>query len=108
MSNSEIYKHAEKFKALGNPHRLALFHRLLNCCIPGTACPVEHAERLCIGDLGEGMNIAPSTLSHHIKELTRAGLVQTARRGKSVECWVEPAVLEELSSLFSPPYNSKE
>lgn len=99
-----IEMQAERFKALGNPHRLILFQRLLACCKPGTICSTERAERLCVGDLGAGLDIAPSTLSHHIKELARAGLVCTARHGKSVECWVEPAVLEELASFFSSSF----
>jgi ArsR family transcriptional regulator len=48
-----------------------------------------------------GFEIAPSTLSHHLKELNRAGLVQMQRRGKQVECWVEPATLEELAAFFN-------
>lgn len=107
MSNYKtIEQQAERFKALGNPHRLALFQRLLSCCAPGTVCSADRAERLCVGDLGQGLEIAPSTLSHHIKELARAGLVRTTRRGKSVECWIEPAVVEELSSFFTSPSNS--
>jgi len=89
----------EMFKALSNPHRLALFYRLMNCCAPGTKCGVE-AERFCVGELGEGMDIAPSTLSHHLKELNRAGLIQMERRGKNVECWLEPGVLTQLSAFF--------
>lgn len=89
----------EMFKALSNPHRLALFYRLMNCCAPGTKCGVE-TERFCVGELGEGMDIAPSTLSHHLKELNRAGLIQMERRGKHVECWLEPGVLNELSMFF--------
>ena len=89
----------EMFKALSNPHRLALFYRLMNCCAPGTKCGVE-AERFCVGELGEGLAIAPSTLSHHLKELNRAGLIQMERRGKNVECWLEPSVLTELSAFF--------
>ncbi len=89
------------FKALSNPHRLALFNRLSTCCPPGTSCPAEEAARHSVGELGEGLEIAPSTLSHHLKELNRAGLVQMQRRGKTVECWVDRAVLEELSDFFS-------
>lgn len=89
------------FKALANPHRLALFHRLSRCCPPGTACPPEEAVRQNVGALGEGLEIAPSTLSHHLKELHRAGLVQMQRNGKHVECWVEPSVLMELSCFFN-------
>jgi DNA-binding transcriptional ArsR family regulator len=88
------------FKALSNPHRLALFYRLMNCCAPGTKCGVE-AERFCVGELGEGLAIAPSTLSHHLKELHRAGLIQMERRGKHVECWLERKVLDQLSDFFN-------
>jgi DNA-binding transcriptional ArsR family regulator len=101
MSNyqTEIEQRAQMFKALANPHRLALFHRLTTCCAPGTACSTE-AMRHSVGELGEGLDIAPSTLSHHLKELNRAGLVQMQRRGKQVECWVEPATLEQLAAFF--------
>lgn len=94
--------HAEMFKALSNEHRLAVFHRLMTCCAPGTKCDPNEAVRFCVGELGEGLNIAPSTLSHHLKELNRAGLVNMQRRGKNIECWVEPKVLTELAAFFNP------
>lgn len=72
---------------------VALFSRLAACCLPGTSCSTEEAARQCVGRLGEDLDISPSTLSHHIKELNRAGLVQMARRGKQVECWVGYASL---------------
>jgi ArsR family transcriptional regulator len=102
MSNfpTDIRRRADMFKALANPHRLALFQRLSTCCPPGTACTAEEAIRHSVGELGEGLEIAPSTLSHHLKELHRAGLVQMERRGRTVECWVEAAVLKELSDFF--------
>lgn len=103
MSNiqREINLAAERFKALSNPHRLALFRRLSSCCAPGTRCDIAQAM-LSVGELGEGLAIAPSTLSHHLKELNRAGLVQMERRGKQVICWVEPNTLAELADLFRP------
>lgn len=88
------------FQALANPHRLALFHRLSSCCTPGTACSQDDALRQHVGELGEGLAIAPSTLSHHLKELNRAGLIQMQRRGKHVECWVEQATLDELAAFL--------
>ncbi|MCG6969330.1 MAG: metalloregulator ArsR/SmtB family transcription factor [Gammaproteobacteria bacterium] len=92
---------AEQFKALSNPHRLALFQRLMTCCVPGTQCGLDEAARFCVGDLGEGLDIAPSTLSHHLKELQRCGLIQTERQGKNVHCWIDPAVLDKLSHFFA-------
>lgn len=91
---------ADQFKALGNPHRLALFSRLAGCCPPGTSCSTGEVARLCVGQLGEDLDISPATLSHHIKELNRAGLVQMARRGKQVECWVDLQTLEQLAAFF--------
>lgn len=103
MSNYETnQQQAEMFKALSNPHRLALFNRLMTCCTPGTKCSPDEAVRFCVGELGEGLGIAPSTLSHHLKELNRAGLVHMERRGKNVECWLEPQALKNLSAFFSP------
>ena len=94
--------YSEIFKGLSNPHRLALFERLMNCCEPGTRCCASEAIRTCVGDLGEGLDIAPSTLSHHLKELNRAGLIEMQRNGKHVECWVEPKTLQKLSQFFIP------
>jgi len=90
----------EIFKALGNEHRLTLFHRLMSCCEPGTKCNPQDAVRYCVGELGKELNIAPSTVSHHLKELHRAGLVKTERRGKNIECWVDPEILQDLSLFF--------
>ncbi len=103
MSNYSDNKErfAKMFHALSNPNRLALFHRLQTCCAPGTRCNTEHAVRFCVGELGKGLHIAPSTLSHHLKELHRAGLVKMERSGKHVECWLEPKVLNELSHFFT-------
>lgn len=103
MSNYEtiLKQRSEQFKALGNPHRLALFHKLANCCPPGTSCSIESATRYCVGELSEDLALAPSTISHHLKELNRAGLIQMERQGKNVMCWIEPAVLEQLEQFFA-------
>jgi ArsR family transcriptional regulator len=86
---------AEVLKALSHPHRLRVFARLASCCSEGPP------ERLRVGELGEGLGISPSTLSHHLRELRRAGLVQMERNGQSTECWVEPGTLDDLSSFFT-------
>ena len=72
----------------------------LGCGNPRAIASLQPGETVV--DLGEGLTIAPSTLSHHLKELHRAGLIQMQRNGKHVECWVEPQVLERLSAFFNP------
>ena len=92
---------AVTFKALGHPHRLQIFLRLAGCCVPGTACDGEESIRRCVGELAGELDIAPSTVSHHLKELTRAGLIATERCGREIRCWIEPTVLEQLGAFFT-------
>lgn len=97
------------FKALANPNRLALFESLMDqCCPDGTSC-CEDEVSSNVTELAGCCDIAPSTLSHHLKELRQAGLVRTEKRGKFVHCWVDPEMLEPLSDFFKPrPHSKKE
>jgi ArsR family transcriptional regulator, arsenate/arsenite/antimonite-responsive transcriptional repressor len=88
------------FKALGNPHRLKILIDLGTCCTPGVRCCGER-QRLSVGELGGELEIAASTLSHHVKELGRAGLVSCTKRGKCVLCCCDKQVLRSLSALFA-------
>ena len=91
---------AEAFKALSNPNRVQIFLQLLRCCEPGMVCDANAVTSCCVGELGEELDIAASTLSHHIKELSRAGLIETARRGQHVECWVNREYVTSLADFF--------
>jgi len=104
MSNSKNKKlntYAEVFKALSNPNRLNIFWSLATCCKPGTIGIIDSGNTACVGQIGKNLDIVPSTVSHHIKELRRAGLIKTRRRGQNIECWVDPGILEELKIFFS-------
>ena len=92
---------AHVFKALSNPNRLKIFQRLASCCKPGTVSVVEAHDTACVGDLGRELGIVPSTVSHHVKELRQAGLIQTRRRGQKIECWIDPGVVEQLKKFFT-------
>ena len=92
---------AISFKALSNPNRLQIFQRLLSCCEPGTLCSADAINGFCVGELGEDLAVAPSTLSHHIKELQHAGLIKTQRRGKNVDCFVDAEKVRLLNDFFA-------
>ncbi len=104
MSNYKIFDSgelADSFKALSNPNRLQIFQRLLRHCESGTACSANVAKGFCVSELGEDLAVAPSTLSHHIKELQRAGLIKTQRRGKNVDCFVDTEKVSILKEFFT-------
>jgi ArsR family transcriptional regulator len=98
---------AELFKALSNKHRLIIFHELLHreglalisdeqacCCHPhGEGC-------CCVGELGRKVALAPSTISHHIKELKNAGLIDVRREGSYLYCSVNKGTWLKLLSYF--------
>jgi ArsR family transcriptional regulator len=98
MSNYDsvkIEQAAAAFKALSNPHRLRIFLRLASCCCPEILNPDEE-QGACVGELGEGMEIALSTLSHHVKELRYAGLVECSKDGKEVICCINRELFDEI------------
>jgi len=103
MSNNKtesVEKFSGIFKALSNPNRLKIFLRLVSCCVPGTVWSFEPQEGACVGDVAKDLEIVPSTVSHHIKELRQAGLIKMKRSGQKIECWVDPEALRELEGFF--------
>ena len=97
----ELHHFAEVFKALSNPNRLHIFLRLVSCCSPGTKCSSDETVRQCVGELGHDLEIDPSTVSHHLKEMRRAGLIRMERRGKHILCWVDRETLLSLANLLA-------
>lgn len=103
-SDKNIETYAEMFKALSNPNRLRIFMRLISCCQPGTVASINSTTGeegcACVGELGQDLGIVASTISHHIKELRRAGLIRMERRGQKMECWIDPETLTALRDFF--------
>ncbi|QAS52978.1 hypothetical protein HLI_12640 [Halobacillus litoralis] len=102
-NNENLNKFSEIFKALSNVHRLNVFLYLAEHCTPGESS-TDKEMRMTVGELGEGLNIAPSTVSHHLRELRRAGLIRMERKGKNIECWAEQKTVDQMVMFFQ---NSK-
>ena len=78
------------FKALGDPVRLRLLSRV-----------ASHAGgEACVCDLSVGFDLSQPTISHHLKVLREAGLLQCERRGTWVYYWVVPSALAQLSAVL--------
>ena len=98
----------EMFKALSNPHRLSIVMRLACPSAQMKAATTDAQICECIGILGKDLGIAPSTVSHHIKELCRAGLIKMKRRGQNIECQVDLETLNSLAAFFKQLSNIKQ
>ena len=81
---------AQMFKALGDPVRL----RLLSLV-------ASHAGgEACVCDISETFDLSQPTISHHLKVLRSAGLLDCERRGTWVYYWVIPSALQQLSAVL--------
>jgi ArsR family transcriptional regulator, arsenate/arsenite/antimonite-responsive transcriptional repressor len=94
-AEARLHAAAKVFKCLSNPHRLTIFLRIASCMGVGTSCETNDAELAQYQfEHAKALGLAPSTVSHHFKELREAGLVRMARQGKIVRCWIDAATLE--------------
>lgn len=71
------------FTALGDEHR----QRILLTFEPG--------ERLNVGQIAEVSTLSRSAVSHHLKILREAGVLESRKEGKEVYFWLNKAFLRE-------------
>jgi ArsR family transcriptional regulator len=77
-----------KLKALADPVRLRLF----------SAVASHPGGEACVCDVSEGLEVSQPTISHHLKVLREAGLVDSERRGLWAYYYVVPAALMEFGA----------
>jgi ArsR family transcriptional regulator len=73
-------------KALADPRRMAL----LETIAAEAECPCQR--------LRDQFPVSKATISHHIKELVRAGLVDARREGQFLHCEVRRDVVEAYAA----------
>lgn len=78
------------FKALADPTRVAIVSRLAT------------GEKCCVCDLTDAFDISQPTVSHHLRILRDAGLVESERRGTFAYYWLVPQAIERLRGVFEP------
>jgi ArsR family transcriptional regulator, arsenate/arsenite/antimonite-responsive transcriptional repressor len=81
---------AARFKALADPTRVAIVNRL------------AQAEETCVCDLTAAFALSQPTISHHLKVLRDAGLVESSRRGTWAFYRVVPEALAALAAALMP------
>lgn len=83
LDDSNLNK-ADIFKALGDPTRLTLFHLI-----------VKYPD-ICACELLQKMSIAQTTLSHHLKILSQAHLINVRKEGRWKHYAANSLTIDEL------------
>jgi DNA-binding transcriptional ArsR family regulator len=83
---------ALRLKALADPVRVQLMSMLL----------AEAADGLCTCDLAPAVGLSEATVSHHLKQLREAGLVDGTRKGTNVYYRPRPDALGALCRVIDP------
>lgn len=77
-------EHIERIsKALGDQTRLMIFEAIAAC------------EQMNCGEIVSLQGVTPATVSHHLKTLADAGLIESRREGQFVYNKAIPATMEE-------------
>src|SRR4051794_10512211 len=76
------------FKALADPTRVAIVNRL------------AAASEVCVCDLTAAFELSQPTISHHLRLLRNAGLVEAERRGTWAYYRLVPEAIERLRRVF--------
>ncbi|KAB1159221.1 metalloregulator ArsR/SmtB family transcription factor [Micromonospora sp. DSM 115977] len=85
---------APMFKALGDPIRLRLMSMIAS------------VPEICVCDLTPAFDLSGPTISHHLKVLREAGLVDSDRRGTWVWYRARPEAFRQLGALLDLPAGS--
>ncbi len=88
LDEQEAAATAELFKALAEPARV----RIVNLI-------ATRAEPVCACELYEPLGLAQPTVSHHLKKLVEAGLLQREQRGKWAYFSLHRDAVEKLAAV---------
>jgi ArsR family transcriptional regulator, arsenate/arsenite/antimonite-responsive transcriptional repressor len=88
LDEDEAQATAELFRALGDPGRVRIVNLLATA-----------GEAVCACDLYEPLGLSQPTVSHHLKKLTDAGLLEREQRGKWAYFSLRRDAVEKLAAV---------
>ncbi|MFF7599588.1 ArsR/SmtB family transcription factor [Streptomyces mirabilis] len=93
LAEEQAVELAKAFKALGDPVRLRLLSMIAS----------REGGEVCVCELTPAFELSQPTISHHLKLLRQARLIDCERRGTWVYYWVLPGVLDRLGAFLATP-----
>ncbi|MER6706225.1 ArsR/SmtB family transcription factor [Streptomyces fumanus] len=93
LDEGQAVELAKVFKALGDPVRLRLLSMIAS----------RAGGEVCVCDLTPAFALSQPTISHHLKLLRQAGLIDCERRGTWVYYWLVPETTDRLAGILARP-----
>lgn len=93
LDEGQAVELAKVFKALGDPVRLRLLSMIAS----------RAGGEVCVCDLTPAFDLSQPTISHHLKLLRQAGLIDCERRGTWVYYWLVPEMTDRLAGVLTRP-----
>lgn len=93
LAREEAAHVAAGFKALADPARVQLIHLVSS----------SDTAEACVCDLTAVLGLSQGTVSHHLKVLVEAGLLERERRGTWAWYRLVPGALEALAGTLAIP-----
>ncbi|MBN3458110.1 helix-turn-helix transcriptional regulator [Mycobacterium sp. DSM 3803] len=90
LSDDDALQIAMRLKALADPVRVKIMSHLFD------------AGEQVSGDLAAVLGVTESTVSHHLGQLRKAGLLESERRGMNVFHRVRPTAMQALCTVLDP------
>ncbi|WP_317492964.1 metalloregulator ArsR/SmtB family transcription factor [Haloechinothrix sp. LS1_15] len=91
MTVDEAVDVAAAFKALSDPVRVRLLSMI---------AAAQAEEGVCVCELTPAFAVSQQTISHHLKQLRQARLIDCERRGTWVYYWLVPGTIERLTAVL--------
>ena len=88
LSDEEAVATAELFKALADPARVRILNQIARC-----------DGEVCACDLNGPVGLAQPTVSHHLKKLVDAGLLERKQRGRWAFFSLNSDAVEKLAAV---------
>ena len=92
LSGDEAVELERLFKALADRNRLRILNLLL-----------QAGDAVCVCEFQPTLGIAQPTVSHHLKQLVGAGILEREKRGTYAYYRLNPGALDRIAELLAEP-----
>lgn len=92
LSDADADAMASALKAIADPNRVKILHRLISSA----------PRSVCVCDLAEPLGIGQPSVSHHLRVLRQAGLVERRREARFAYYSARIDNLRALAALIAP------